>query len=56
VVENEERYSPFIEDRHGAKTVAYQPLVVGLAGIWSDDCYSEGDGVIDDTGRWSTDM
>jgi hypothetical protein len=31
VVENDERYSPFIEGRHGATAVAYQPLVVGLA-------------------------
>jgi hypothetical protein len=31
VVENDGRYSPFIEGCHGATLVAYQPLVVGLA-------------------------
>jgi hypothetical protein len=33
VVENDERYSPFIEGHHGATAVAYQPLVIGLAEV-----------------------
>jgi hypothetical protein len=50
VVENNERYSPFIEGRHGATTVAYHPLVVGLVeGLERWLLRWGGDGVIENT-------